>query len=60
MHIVAFLQHPDTFLMKETVDEVVKRFHAQMDHVPLLSLYDCDKEVALRVPKEYFKHHFDT
>ena len=57
MHIVAFLQHPDTSLMKETVDE---GFHAQMDHVPLLSLYDCDKKVALRVPKEYFKHNFDT
>ncbi|CAI8018727.1 hypothetical protein GBAR_LOCUS11348 [Geodia barretti] len=43
-------QHPDTSLIKETVDEVVKRFHAQMDHVPLLSLYDSDKDVALKVP----------
>ena len=40
--------------MKETVDEVVKRFHAQMDHVPLLSLYDCDKEVALKSSKGIF------
>ena len=52
------LQHPDTSLMKETVDEVVRRFHAQMDHVPLLSLYDSDKGVALKVPKEHFEHHF--
>ena len=43
--------------MKETVDEVVKRFHAQMDHVPLLSLYDSDKDVALKAPTAYFKHH---
>ncbi|CAI7990906.1 hypothetical protein GBAR_LOCUS580 [Geodia barretti] len=51
-------QHPDTSLMKETVDEVVKRFHAQMDHVPSLSLYDRDKDVALKVPTAYyFKHH---
>ncbi|CAI8009203.1 hypothetical protein GBAR_LOCUS6222 [Geodia barretti] len=50
-------EHPDTSLMKETVDEVVKRFHAQMDHVPLLSLYDSDKDVALKVPTAYFKHH---
>ncbi|CAI8045085.1 hypothetical protein GBAR_LOCUS24949 [Geodia barretti] len=53
-------EHPDTSLMKETVDEVVKRFHAQMDHVPLLSLYDSDKDVALKVPTAYFKHHFHT
>ncbi|CAI8025202.1 Ankyrin repeat and MYND domain-containing protein 2 [Geodia barretti] len=51
-------EHPDTSLMKETVDEVVKRFHAQMDHVPSLSLYDSDKGVAFRAPKEHLKHQF--
>ena len=51
-----FIQHPDTSLIKETVDEVVKRFHAQMDHVPLLSLYDSDKDVALKVPTTYIKN----
>ena len=54
---VRFIQHPDSSLMKETVDEVVKRFHAQMDHVPLLSLYDSDKDVALKLQTAYFKHH---
>ena len=42
--------------MKEAVDEVIKRFHAQMDHVPVISLYDSDKHMGLRVPKEQFKH----
>ena len=56
-HYSRFIQHPDTSLMKETVDEVVKRFHAQMDHVPSLSLYDSDKDVALKAPTAYFKHH---
>ena len=51
------LQHPDTSLMKEAVDEVIKRFRAQMDHVPVISLYDSDKRMGLRVPKEHFKRH---
>ena len=40
-------QHPDNPLMEEAVDEVVKRFHVQMDHIPRISLYDSDKGVAL-------------
>ncbi|CAI8006870.1 Ankyrin repeat domain-containing protein 50 [Geodia barretti] len=51
------IEHPDTPLMKEAVDEVIKRFHAQMDHVPLISLYDNDKQVELRVPKQHIKRH---
>ncbi|CAI8045066.1 Kinase D-interacting substrate of 220 kDa [Geodia barretti] len=51
------IEHPDTPLMKEAVDEVIKRFHAQMDHVPVISIYDSDKQVALRVPKQHFKRH---
>jgi ankyrin repeat protein len=51
------IEHPDTPLMKEAVDEVIKRFHAQMDHVPLISLYDSDKQVELRIPKQHFKRH---
>ena len=43
--------------MKEAVDEVIKRFHAQMDRVPLISLYDSDKQVELRVPKQHFKSY---
>ena len=43
--------------MKEAVDEVIKRFRAQMDHVPVISLYDSDKHVGLTVHKEHFKCH---
>ena len=50
-------QHPvpDRYLMRGSVEEVVRRFRAQMDHVPILSLYDRDKGVALNVPKELFR-----
>ena len=41
--------------MQEAVEEVVKRFHAQMDSIPQLSLYDSDKGVALEIPREKFK-----
>lgn len=32
--------------MEETVDEVVKRFHVQMDHVPRLTHYESDLEFS--------------
>ena len=50
-------QHPDRALMRESVEEVVRRFRAQMEHVPKLSLYDRDKGVALNVPKELFRQN---
>ena len=50
-------QHPDRALMRESVEEVVRRFRAQMEHVPILSLYDRDKGVALNVPKELFRQN---
>ena len=34
--------------MEETVDEVVKRFHVQMDHVPRLTHYESDLESSWR------------
>ena len=40
-------QHTDRSLMKESVEEVVRKFRAQLDHVPILSLYDSDKGVDL-------------
>ena len=43
--------------MRESVEEVVRRFRAQMEHVPKLSLYDRDKGVALNVPKELFRQN---
>ena len=43
--------------MQEAVEEVVKRFHAQMDSIPQLSLYDSDKGVALEIPQEKFRAH---
>ena len=36
----------------EEAAEVTKRFCAQMDIVPRISLYDSDKGVALEVPRE--------
>ena len=39
------------------MEEVVRRFRAQMEHVPILSLYDRDKGVALNVPKELFRRY---
>ena len=47
-----FSQHPDVTVMNEAVDELVKRFHAQLDHTPRILLYDSDKRVALEVPRE--------
>ena len=41
--------------MQEAVEEVVKRFHVQMDSIPQLSLYDSDKGVALEILREKFK-----
>ena len=38
--------------MNEAVDELVKRFHAQLDHTPRISLYDSDKGMTLEVPRE--------
>ena len=49
------IQHPDTTVMKETVDELVKQFHAQLDYTPRISLYDHDKGVALEIPSGVFK-----
>ena len=51
------LQHPvpDRSLMRGSVEEVVRRFRAQMEHVPILSLYDRDKGVGLNVPKKIFR-----
>ena len=49
------LQHPDTKVMKETVDELVERFHTQLDHTPIISLYDSDKGVVLEIPEEAFE-----
>ena len=59
MYVVLTLssQHPDRALMRESVEEVVRRFRTQMEHVPILSLYDRDKGVALNVPKELFRQN---
>ena len=43
--------------MRESVEEVIRKFRAQMEHVPILSRYDRDKGVALNVPKELFRHN---
>ena len=49
------MQHPDTTVMKETVDEMVKRFHALLDYTPRISLYNRDKGVSLEIPRGMFK-----
>ena len=38
--------------MDKAVDELVKRFHAQLDHIPRISLYDSEKGVTLEIPKK--------
>ena len=50
-------QHPvpERYLMRGSVEEVVRKFRAQMEHVPILSPCDRDKGVALNVPKELFR-----
>jgi ankyrin repeat protein len=50
------LEHPDICVMRETVGEVVKRFRAQMAHLPMISLINSDKGVALRIPNEQINH----
>ena len=40
-------------MMEETVEKLMKRFHAQMDAIPRLSLYDSDKGIGLEIPKKY-------
>ena len=42
-------------VMKETVNELVKRFHVQLDYTPQISLFNRDKEVALEIPSGVFK-----
>ena len=37
-------------MMEETVEKLMKRFHAQMDAIPKLSLYDSDKGIGLEIP----------
>ena len=49
---VIFLQHPDTALMQEAAEEIVKRFRTQMDNIPKVSLYDSRKGVILTIPRE--------
>ena len=44
-------QHPDTTQMEEAA-EAIKRFCAQMDITPRISLYDSDKGVVLEIPRE--------
>ena len=53
-----FPQHPDITVMNEAADELVKRFHAQLDHTPRISLYDSDKGVALEIPREIILYSF--
>ena len=48
------LQHPDDVVMEETVEKLMKRFHAQMDAIPQLSLYDSDKGIGLEIPRKTF------
>ena len=50
LFIIPHMQHPDTQM--EEAAEVIKRFCAQMDITPRISLYDSDKGVALEVPRE--------
>jgi len=46
------LQHPDYELMEEAYSEVIRRFHAKMDHTePIIALFE--KGIALKVPKRY-------
>lgn len=44
------LQHPDYELMEEAYSEVVRRFHAKMDHTEPIIAY-VNKGIALEVPK---------
>ena len=46
------LQHPDNHIMEEAIEVVTTRFFGQMDHVPLIALYDSRKDIALEVPRE--------
>ena len=52
-----YLQHPDDVIMQETVEILMKRFHAQMSAPPKISFYDSDKGVDLRVSKEKFSKY---
>ena len=49
------MQHPDTTVMKETVNEMLKRVHALLDYAPRISLFNRDKGVALEIPRGMFK-----
>ena len=49
--VVAILlssQHPDDVVKQEVV-EVIEQFHIQMDHVPIISLYDSEKGMGLNI-----------
>ena len=46
------LQHPDNNIMEEAIEVVTTRFLGQMDHVPIIALYDSHKDMALEVPRE--------
>ena len=46
------LQHPDNHIMEEAIEVVTTRFFGQMDHIPIIALYDSHKDMALEVPRE--------
>ena len=52
--------HPDTTVLKETVDELVKRFHAQLDYAPRILWYNRDKGVSLEIPTAMLKLGHDV
>ena len=53
-------QHPDDVVKQEVVSEVIKQFHIQMDHVPIISLYDSDKGMALNISNKDIEHYMQT
>ena len=55
-NIMMFLysQHPDITSMQEAMEDVVKRFHVQMESVPQLLLYNRDKGITLKIPPEMY------
>ena len=53
-------QHPDDVVKQEVVSEVIEQFHIQMDHVPIISLYDSDKGMGLNISNKDIEHYMQT
>ena len=53
-------QHPDDVVKQEVVSEVIKQFHIQMDHVPIISLYDSEKGMGLNISNKDIEQYMHT